>query len=94
MVAQQFHQVCCDLWLLHRPLCPGVSSHTEIECLWQACLTGGDGILLNGEETRGFWSPGVVLNSDPKQPDHPHSVTCWVAYWAGGVDVLERGEPL
>lgn len=25
MGAQQFHQVCCDLWLLHRPLCPGVS---------------------------------------------------------------------
>ncbi|XP_052631213.1 uncharacterized protein LOC128136111 [Harpia harpyja] len=67
---------------------------TETEYLWRVCLTGGDRILLNGDEADGFWGPGVFLNAGPAPPDDPRSITSRVAYWAGGIDVLERGEPL
>ncbi|KAM9591119.1 uncharacterized protein ACIBXB_006056 [Morphnus guianensis] len=67
---------------------------TETEYLWRVCLTGRHRILLNGDEANGFWGPGVFLNAGPTPPDNPHSITSRVAYWAGGIDVLERGEPL
>uniref|UniRef100_A0A8B9NK43 Uncharacterized protein n=1 Tax=Accipiter nisus TaxID=211598 RepID=A0A8B9NK43_9AVES len=67
---------------------------TENEYLWRVCLTGGDRILLNGDEANGFWGLGVFLNAGPASPDDPHSITSRVAYWARGIDVLERGEPL
>ena len=65
----------------------------ETEYLWRACRTRGDRILLNGDEASGFWDPGVFLNSGPEHPNDPHLITSRVAYWAGGIDLLE-GEPL
>lgn len=32
-------------------------AETETEYLWQDCLSGGDRVLLSGEETKGFWGP-------------------------------------
>ncbi|GAB0205021.1 hypothetical protein GRJ2_002967700 [Grus japonensis] len=66
---------------------------TETEYVWRVSLTGGDRILLNGDEANAFWGPGVFLNAGPNPPDQPHSLTSRVAYWAGGIDILERGEP-
>ena len=67
---------------------------TETEYLWRVSLNGGDRILLDGNEASGYWGPGVFLDAGPNPPNDPHSLTSRVAYWAGGIDALERGEPL
>lgn len=36
----------------------------------------------------------VFLNAGPDPLNDPHSITSREAYWAGGIDILERGEPL
>lgn len=41
----------------------------------------------------GFWGPGVLLNERPSPNTESHSITRWVAYWAGGTDPQDRGEP-
>lgn len=66
---------------------------TETEYLWCVCLSKGARILLNGDEPNGYWGPGVFLNTGPNPPDYSHSITSRVAYWAGGIDALEGGEP-
>lgn len=53
---------------------------TETEYLWRVSLTGGDRVLLNGEEANGFWGPGVFLNSGPDPPNDSHSITSRIAY--------------
>uniref|UniRef100_A0A8C6YPD6 Uncharacterized protein n=1 Tax=Nothoprocta perdicaria TaxID=30464 RepID=A0A8C6YPD6_NOTPE len=53
---------------------------TKTEYLWRVSLSGG------------FWGPGVFLEEG--FPDDNRSITAQVAYWAGGIDPRERGEPL
>lgn len=68
------------------------AGESETEYLWRVSLQGGDMVMLNEEEAGGFWGPGVFLTSLPG--DHHYSLTARVAYWAGGMDPQERGEPL
>uniref|UniRef100_A0A8D0FNC9 Uncharacterized protein n=1 Tax=Strix occidentalis caurina TaxID=311401 RepID=A0A8D0FNC9_STROC len=68
------------------------AKESETEYVWRVSLSGGDGILLSEKETEGYWGPGVFLTTG----DHraPWSLTQRVAYWAGGLNPLERGDPL
>ncbi|KAK4806261.1 hypothetical protein QYF61_013405 [Mycteria americana] len=66
---------------------------TETEYLWRVCLSGGDRIMLSEDEASGYWGPVVFLNLGPDPTNTPHSITSRVAYWAGGIDTMERGEP-
>ncbi|KAK4810566.1 hypothetical protein QYF61_004529 [Mycteria americana] len=49
--------------------------------------------MLSEDEASGYWGPGVFLNLGPDPTNTPHSITSRVAYWAGGIDTMERGEP-
>ncbi|KFR16513.1 hypothetical protein N306_03650, partial [Opisthocomus hoazin] len=53
---------------------------------------GGHGILLSEREAEGYWGPGVFLTTGDRQA--PWSLTQRAAYWAGGLNPLERGDPL
>ncbi|KFP52237.1 hypothetical protein N323_04841, partial [Cathartes aura] len=64
---------------------------TETEYVWRVSLTGGDRILLSEDEARGYWGPGVFLTTNDDR--EPWSLTQRVAYWAGGLDPMERGDP-
>ena len=64
---------------------------TETEYVWRVSLTGGDRILLSEDEARGYWGPGVFLTTNDNR--EPWSLTQRVAYWAGGLDPMERGDP-
>ncbi|XP_010293447.1 PREDICTED: LOW QUALITY PROTEIN: uncharacterized protein LOC104616342 [Phaethon lepturus] len=68
---------------------PGES---EMEYVWRVSFLGGDQILLSEKEAEGYWGPGVFLITG----NHcaPWSLTQWVAYWARGLNALERGDPL
>uniref|UniRef100_A0A8C8AQ15 Uncharacterized protein n=1 Tax=Otus sunia TaxID=257818 RepID=A0A8C8AQ15_9STRI len=68
------------------------SSETETEYVWRVSLTGGDRILLSEDEAQGYWGPGVFLVTDDQR--EPWSLTQRAAYWAGGLDPLERGDPV
>ncbi|XP_071587777.1 uncharacterized protein [Heliangelus exortis] len=65
---------------------------SETEYVWRVSLSGGDEILLTEQEAGGFWGPGVFLNTGDRHA--PWSLTQRVAYWAGGLNPLERGDPL
>ncbi|XP_069631239.1 LOW QUALITY PROTEIN: uncharacterized protein [Haliaeetus albicilla] len=64
---------------------------TETEYLWRVSLTGEDRILLSDDEARNYWGPGVFLSAGSAGDQ---SITSRVAYWAGGADPRERGEPV
>jgi len=53
---------------------------------------GGDGILLSEREAERYWSSGVFLTTGDRQV--PWSLTQRAAYWAVGLNPLERGDPL
>lgn len=40
----------------------------------------------------GFWVQGIFYLR-PEPPDKLHSITSRTAYWAGGINILKRGEP-
>ncbi|KAK4806487.1 hypothetical protein QYF61_013980 [Mycteria americana] len=63
---------------------------TETEYVWRVSLTGGDRIKLSEEEAQGYWGPGVFLTVPDTQA--PWSLTQRAAYWAGGLDPMERGD--
>ncbi|XP_040977259.1 uncharacterized protein LOC121232857 [Aquila chrysaetos chrysaetos] len=65
---------------------------SETEYVWRVSLSGGDQILLSEKEVEGYWGPGVFLTTG----NHcaPWSLTQRAAYWAGGLNPLERGDPL
>ncbi|PKU31316.1 hypothetical protein llap_18381 [Limosa lapponica baueri] len=65
---------------------------SETEYVWRPSLSGGDQIPLSEKEAEGYWGPGVFLTTG----DHraPWSLTQRTAYWAGGLNPLERGDPL
>ncbi|XP_010560005.1 PREDICTED: uncharacterized protein LOC104828198 [Haliaeetus leucocephalus] len=68
-----------------------LAKETKTEYVWRVSLTGGDRILLSEDEAQGYWGPGVFLTTD--DPREPWSLTQRAAYWAGGIDQMERGEP-
>jgi len=51
----------------------------------------GDHILLSEDEARGYWGPGVFITTNDNR--EPWSLTQRAAYWAGGLDLMERGDP-
>ena len=53
---------------------------------------GGDRIKVLEEEAQGHWGPGVFLTMHDGR--EPWSLTQRAAYWAGGLDPLERGESI
>ncbi|XP_072184206.1 uncharacterized protein [Excalfactoria chinensis] len=65
---------------------------SETEYVWRVSLTGGDQILLTEKEAEGYWGPGVFLTTGNNCA--PWSLTQRAAYWAGGLNPLERGDPL
>ncbi|XP_068265466.1 LOW QUALITY PROTEIN: uncharacterized protein [Nyctibius grandis] len=67
-------------------------TESETEYVWRVSLTGGDQILLSEREAEGYWAPGVFLT--PGGHRAPWSLTQQAAYWAGGLNPLERGDPL
>lgn len=48
--------------------------------------------MLSEEEARGYWGPGVFVTAN--DPQEPWSLTQRAAYRAGGLDPLERGDPV
>jgi len=68
--------------------CP---EESEIEYVSRVSLTRGDRILLNEEEAGGYWGPGVFLTIT--LGNHNYSLTMRAAYWAGGINPHDRGEP-
>ena len=65
---------------------------SETEYVWRVSLTGGDQIRLTEKEAEGYWGPGVFLTTGNNRA--PWSLTQRAAYWAGGLNPLERGHPL
>ncbi|KAK4806115.1 hypothetical protein QYF61_005487 [Mycteria americana] len=65
---------------------------TETEYVWRVSLTGGDRIKLSEEDAQGYWGPGVFLTVPDTRA--PWSLTQRAAYWAGGLDPVERGDPV
>ncbi|XP_052529540.1 uncharacterized protein LOC128076184 [Tympanuchus pallidicinctus] len=65
---------------------------SETEYVWRVSLTGGDQIRLTEKEAEGYWGPGVFLTTGNNHA--PWSLTQRAAYWAGGLNPLERGDPL
>ncbi|XP_068006233.1 uncharacterized protein [Melanerpes formicivorus] len=68
------------------------AGESEVEYVWRVSKTGGDQILLTEAEAMGYWGDNVFLTT--KNRSGPWSLTQRAAYWAGGFDPKERGEPL
>ncbi|XP_042644246.1 uncharacterized protein LOC122152922 [Tyto alba] len=68
------------------------AKESETEYVWRESLSGGDGIILSEKEAEGYWGPGVFLTTGDRRA--PWSLTQRDAYWAGGLNPLERGDPL
>jgi len=67
-------------------------SESAVEYMWRVSAKDGDRIMLSEDEVGDSWGPGVFLTTIPA--DHCYSLTARAAYWAGGMDPRERGEPL
>uniref|UniRef100_A0A663F2N4 Uncharacterized protein n=1 Tax=Aquila chrysaetos chrysaetos TaxID=223781 RepID=A0A663F2N4_AQUCH len=65
---------------------------SETEYVWRVSLTGGDQIQLSEREASGYWGHGVFLTTGDRRA--PWSLTQRAAYWAGGLNPLDRGDPL
>ncbi|XP_074402736.1 uncharacterized protein LOC141729977 [Zonotrichia albicollis] len=65
---------------------------SETEYVFHVSLTGGDQIKLTEQEASGYWGHGVFLTTGDKRD--AWSLTQRAAYWAGGINPLERGDPL
>ncbi|KFV71562.1 hypothetical protein N307_10040, partial [Dryobates pubescens] len=65
---------------------------SEVEYVWRVSQTGGDQIMLTEAEAMGYWGDNVFLTT--KNRSGPWSLTQRAAYWAGGFDPKERGEPV
>lgn len=48
--------------------------------------------MLSEKEAEGYWGPGVFLTTGDNRA--PWTLTQRAAYWAGGLNPLERGDPL
>ncbi|XP_069646816.1 uncharacterized protein [Haliaeetus albicilla] len=69
-----------------------MAKESETEYVWRVSLSGGDGILLSEKKAEGYWGPGVFLTTG--DPLAPWSLSQRAAYWAGGLNPMERGDPL
>ncbi|XP_066194256.1 uncharacterized protein [Sylvia atricapilla] len=67
-------------------------SESEMEYVFRVSLTGGDQIKLSEQEASGYWGHGIFLTTGNTHA--PWSLTQRAAYWAGGLNPLERGDPL
>ncbi|XP_068856680.1 LOW QUALITY PROTEIN: uncharacterized protein [Aphelocoma coerulescens] len=65
---------------------------SETEYVFRVSLTGGDQIQLTEQEASGYWGHGVFLTTGDKRGTW--SLTQRAAFWAGGLNPLERGDPL
>uniref|UniRef100_A0A8C3Y7W9 Uncharacterized protein n=1 Tax=Catharus ustulatus TaxID=91951 RepID=A0A8C3Y7W9_CATUS len=65
---------------------------SETEYVFRVSLSGGDYIQLSEQEACGYWGHGVFLTTGDKR--YPWSLTQRAAYWAGGLNPLERGDPI
>ncbi|RMC10275.1 hypothetical protein DUI87_13077 [Hirundo rustica rustica] len=65
---------------------------SETEYVFRVSLTGGDQIKLTEHEANGYWGHGVFLTTSDKRD--AWSLTQRAAFWAGGINPLERGDPL
>ncbi|XP_077640623.1 uncharacterized protein LOC144246588 [Lonchura striata] len=65
---------------------------SETEYVFRVSLTGGDQIKLTEQEASGYWGHGVFLTTGDKRDSW--SVTQRAAFWAGGTNPLERGDPI
>ncbi|KFO52433.1 hypothetical protein N302_06209, partial [Corvus brachyrhynchos] len=63
----------------------------ETEYVFQVSLTGGDQIQFTEQEASGYWGHGVLLTTGDKR--NTWSLTQRAAFWAGGLNPLERGDP-
>ncbi|KFP93488.1 hypothetical protein N329_12445, partial [Haliaeetus albicilla] len=68
------------------------AKESETDYVWRVSLSGGEGILLSEKEAEGYRGPGVFLTTGDRRA--PWSLTQRAAYWAGGLNPLERGDPL
>ncbi|XP_066194403.1 uncharacterized protein [Sylvia atricapilla] len=67
-------------------------SESETEYVFRVSLTGDDQIKLSEQEASGYWGHGVFLTTGNTRA--PWSLTQCAAYWTGGLNPLERGDPL
>lgn len=65
---------------------------SETEYAFRVSLTGGDKIKLTEQEASGYWGHGVFLTTGDKRDTW--SLTEHTALQAGGINPLERGDPL
>ncbi|XP_071657723.1 uncharacterized protein [Patagioenas fasciata] len=65
---------------------------SETEYVWRVSLTRGDQIRLSEQEANGYWGHGIFLTTGDRCA--PWSLTQRAAYWAGGLNPLDRGDPL
>ncbi|XP_069664901.1 uncharacterized protein [Haliaeetus albicilla] len=65
---------------------------SETEYVWRVSLTGGDQIQLNEREASGYWGHSIFLTTGDRRA--PWFLTQRAAYWAGGLNPLDRGDPL
>ncbi|XP_074880385.1 uncharacterized protein LOC142029430 [Buteo buteo] len=65
---------------------------SETEYVWRVSLSEGDHVPLSEKEAEGYWGPGVFLTTGNHRA--PWSLTQRAAYWVGGLNPLERGDPL
>ncbi|XP_072776816.1 uncharacterized protein [Taeniopygia guttata] len=65
---------------------------SETEYVFRVSLTGGDQIKLTEQEASGYWGHGVFLTTGDKHDSW--SLTQRAAFWAGGTNPLERGDPI
>lgn len=68
------------------------SGKTQPEYVFCVSLSKGDQILLNETEAGSYWGPSVLLTAGGCQA--LWSLTQRASCWAGGLDPLERGDPL
>lgn len=55
---------------------------------------GGRRHIIRWDRNYGFWGAGIFLHHGLQPPSEPHSITSRVAYWAGPMNNIERGEPV
>ncbi|KAK4819990.1 hypothetical protein QYF61_017369 [Mycteria americana] len=64
----------------------------ETEYVWRVSLLRGERIKLSEEEAQEYWGPGVFLTIPDTRASW--SLTQRAAYQAGGLDPMERGDPV
>ncbi|XP_064907855.1 LOW QUALITY PROTEIN: uncharacterized protein LOC135578479 [Columba livia] len=72
--------------------CGHLPKESETEYVCHVSLTRGHQIQLSEKEANGSWEHGVFLTIGDRRA--PWSLTQRAAYWAPGLNPLDRGEPL